>query len=209
MDKQIREISKKRTWKRILKRSVALLCAVVMLFTMNTLKRNADTLERIAMCGYTEHVHTASCFSGDVLVCGMEEHVHTDACYQESPASMDMDDLDIEVEAPIVDDTVEELDLSLALDDLDLVTEDVTAETVSNEAEEKVYRLGNGAMVSQIIEAVGLNVGLDEIKEAGAVENDEAHSGLIAVEKVEGDYRVWAKRDFDAAELALIITDDI
>ena len=108
MDKQIREISKKRTWKRILKRSVALLCAVVMLFTMNTLKRNADTLERIAMCGYAEHVHSASCFSGDVLVCGMEEHIHTDACYQESPASMDMDDLDIEVDAPIVDDTVEE-----------------------------------------------------------------------------------------------------
>jgi len=209
MDKQIREISKKRTWKRILKRSVALLCAVVMLFTMNTLKRNADTLERIAMCGYAEHVHSASCFSGDVLVCGMEEHIHTDACYQESPASMDMDDLDIEVESPIVDDTVEELDLSLALDDLDLVTEDVTAEPVSNEAEEKVYRLGNGAMVSQIIEAVGLSVGLDEIKEVGAVENDEAHSGLIAVEKVDSDYRVRAKKDFDAAELALIITDDI
>jgi len=209
MDKQIRDISKKRTWKRILKRSVALLCAVVMLFTMNTLKRNADTLERIAMCGYAEHVHSASCFSGDVLVCGMEEHVHTDACYQESPASMDMDDLDIEVDEPIVDDTVEELDLSLTLDNFDLVTEDVVAEPVSNEVEEKVYSLGTGAMVSHIIGAVGLGVSLSEIIEVAAVENDEAHSGLIAVEKVDGDYRVWAKRDFAEAELALIITDDI
>jgi len=107
MDKQIRDISKKRTWKRILRRSVALLCAVVMLFTMNTLKRNADTLEHIPMCGYAEHVHSASCYSGDVLVCGMEEHIHTDACYQESPTDEGMDDLAIEVDDPIVDDTVE------------------------------------------------------------------------------------------------------
>ena len=180
-----------------------------MLFTMNTLKRNADTLERIAMCGYAEHVHSASCFSGDVLVCGMEEHIHTDACYQESPASMDMDDLDIEVDEPIVDETVEDLDLSLELDGLDLVTEDVVAEPVSNAVEEKVYSLGTGAMVSQIIEAIGMGVGLNEIKEVGAVENDEAHSGLIAVERVDSDYKVWAKKDFTEAELALILADDI
>ncbi len=209
MDKQIRDISKKRTWKRILKRSVALLCAVVMLFTMNTLKRNADTLEHIPMCGYAEHVHSASCFSGDVLVCGMEEHVHTDACYQESPASMDMDDLDIEVDEPIVDETVEDLDLSLELDGLDLVTEDVVAEPVSNAVEEKVYSLGTGAMVSRIIEAVGLGIGISDLVEVAAVENDEAHSGLIAVERVDGDYSVWAKRDFAEADLALIVTDDI
>ena len=209
MDKQIRDISKKRTWKRILKRSVALLCAVVMLFTMNTLKRNADTLERIAMCGYAEHVHSASCFSGDVLVCGMEEHIHTDACYQESPASMDMDDLDIEVDEPIVDETVEDLDLSLELDGLDLVTEDVPAQPVANAPQARVYTLGTGAMVSHIIGAVGLGIGISDLVEVAAVENDEAHSGLIAVEKVDGDYRVWAKRDFAEAELALIITDDI
>ena len=83
MDRQIKEMSKKRTWKRIFKRGMALICAVVMLFTMNTLKRNADTLERIAMCGYAEHVHSESCFVGDVLSCGMTEHIHTDACYQE------------------------------------------------------------------------------------------------------------------------------
>ena len=85
MDRQIKEMSKKRTWKRIFKRGVSLLCAVVMLFTMNTLKRNADTLERIAMCGYAEHVHSESCFVGDVLSCGMTEHIHTDACYQQTP----------------------------------------------------------------------------------------------------------------------------
>jgi len=209
MENKIREISNKRKWKRIIKRSVALLCAAVMLFTMNTLKRNANTLEHIPMCGYAEHVHSASCFSGDVLVCEMTEHVHTDACYQEQPISTGMDDLDIDMEGSIVGDTVEDLDLSLALDDSDLVMEDVLTEPVSNAVEAEEFYLGTGAMVSQIIETVGLSVSVSDIVEVAAVENDEAHSGLIAVEKVDGDYRVWAKRDFVEAELALIITDDI
>ena len=118
--------------------------------------------------GYAEHVHSASCYSGDDLVCGMTEHVHTDACYQESPASMDMDDLDIEADGPIIDDTIENTDLSLALDDLDLLMEDVAAEPASNAVETGAYSLSTGAMVSQIIEAVGLGISLAEIKEVGA-----------------------------------------
>ena len=210
MDRQIKEMSKKRTWKRIFKRGMALLCAVVMLFTMNTLKRNADTLERIAMCGYAEHVHSESCFVGDVLSCGMTEHIHTDACYQESPVSIGMDDLSLDMDAPMIDGAAGDLDLSLSLDGFDLVTEDVAAQQpVANVGETKAFSLGTGAMVSAIIEAVELNVSLDEIVEVGAVENDEAHSGLVAIDKVEGDYRVTARRDFDEAGLALITADDI
>ena len=153
MDNQIKEMSRKRTWKRTMKRCVALLCAVVMLFTMNTLKRNADTLERIAMCGFGEHVHTTSCYVGDVLSCGMTEHVHNDACYQVAPVSIDQEELNLDMDAPLLDGNAGDLDLSLALDGFDLVTEDVvTQQPVANVGETKAFSLGTGAMVSAIIE---------------------------------------------------------
>ena len=63
MDKQIRELSKKNERKRMLKRAISLLCVIVLLFTMNTLKRNANTLERIPMCGMGEHVHNSACYN--------------------------------------------------------------------------------------------------------------------------------------------------
>ena len=84
---EIREITRRRTRRNLLKRSLALLCAVVLLFTMNTLKRNANTLERIPTCGLAEHMHTEACYADGELVCGLQEHVHTDACYQQAPPS--------------------------------------------------------------------------------------------------------------------------
>ena len=86
MDNKIHELSTKYSRKRLLKRAVSLLCVVVLLFTMNTLKRNANTLERIPTCGLAEHSHSSACYNkAGKLVCGMQEHVHTDACYQEAP----------------------------------------------------------------------------------------------------------------------------
>lgn len=38
--------------RRLLKRAIALLSAFVLVFTVNTLKRPASTLERIPMCGF-------------------------------------------------------------------------------------------------------------------------------------------------------------
>jgi len=124
MENQIREFTKKGNRRRLLKRVVSLLCVVVLLFTMNTLKRNANTLERIAMCGIQEHIHTAGCYnSSGELVCAIQEHIHTDACYQQSPS----DDLllnggDLENAGDLVDvgDT-QDLDLSLDLDQGDLL----------------------------------------------------------------------------------------
>ncbi len=124
MENQIREFTKRGNRRRLFKRVVSLLCVVVLLFTMNTLKRNANTLERIAMCGLQEHTHTAGCYnSSGELVCAIPEHVHTDACYQQSPS----DDLvlngdDLEIADGLVDagDT-QSLDLSLDLDQGDLL----------------------------------------------------------------------------------------
>ena len=124
MENQIREFTKKGNRRRLFKRVVSLLCVVVLLFTMNTLKRNANTLERIAMCGLQEHTHTAGCYnSSGELVCAIPEHVHTDACYQQSPS----DDLvlngdDLEIADGLVDaGDAQSLDLSLDLDQGDLL----------------------------------------------------------------------------------------
>lgn len=69
--------------RRALKRWLALLCVVVILFTTNQLKFRADTLERIPACGYPDHAHDESCYVDGELVCGL--HEHTDACYQTRP----------------------------------------------------------------------------------------------------------------------------
>ncbi len=80
-----------------LRRTIALLCAIVMLLTMNSLKMNADTLEHIPGCGLEEHRHTLECYP---LICPLAEaepqyevhraftgdlrpHVHTEDCYDD------------------------------------------------------------------------------------------------------------------------------
>ena len=78
---------------RLFRRAGALLSAIVILFTMNTLKLNADTLERLPMCGIEAHVHSIEedCFAlaedgvSYVLICDRPEHVHEDACFQQRP----------------------------------------------------------------------------------------------------------------------------
>ncbi|MBQ6326211.1 MAG: hypothetical protein IJI26_09130, partial [Clostridia bacterium] len=128
--------------RRILKRSLSMLCVVVLLFTMHTLRRDANTLERIPMCGYSEeHFHTPDCYDGDALVCGRHEHIHTDACYQESPQiELGTADLDILGDA-IVDPVLADQDLELSLSDMDnaLEIEDVTPGLASNESEERAF----------------------------------------------------------------------
>lgn len=63
----IQEMLQKVRKQRMLRRVLALLCAVVILFTTNQLKLKADTLERFPDCGYPDHVHDESCFEDGVL----------------------------------------------------------------------------------------------------------------------------------------------
>ena len=107
--------------RRILKRTLSMLCVVVLLFTMHTLRRDANTLERIPMCGYREeHIHTLDCYDGDALVCGKHEHTHTDACYQESP-EIDLGACDLDIQGDtVVDPTLMDNNLELSLGDVDL-----------------------------------------------------------------------------------------
>ena len=38
-------------------------------------------LEQAPRCGMEEHVHTAECYVGDILVCGEKMHTHSENCY--------------------------------------------------------------------------------------------------------------------------------
>ncbi len=217
MDKMIRELSQRRKRHTARRRTIALLCVIVLLCTMNTLKRSANTLERIPMCGYAvEHVHSSDCYAGDVLVCGLAEHVHTDACYQQSPdwvelpSGLDIDDSMARMGDSVVD--AGDLELSLDAGDFALVSDDVApAPLASNAVDDapRAFALGEGALVSQIIEALELNIALEEIVDIGTVDNGETENDLIGIERIEDDYRVWANRDFAQVQLALTVVDDI
>lgn len=85
----------KRINQRRVRRWVALLSALVLFLTVNTLKLEADTLERIATCGIEQHVHDESCYDASgALICGLAEHAHTDACFQQRPQRHDLTRVD-------------------------------------------------------------------------------------------------------------------
>ena len=219
-ENQIHELSKKRNRRRILKRVLSFVCAAVILLTMNGLKRLADTLERKPDCGYTEHLHSSTCFdeSGN-LVCGMVEHVHTDACYQTRPSDdVEVLAIDSDADVPVEEVDLELGDLVLDVDADALVVDDVVAnvdDVAANAAEpapaeeEKYYILGESAKVSTIIKEMELGIKRKQIEAVGAIENDDSQIGLIRVDALEKDWLVTAERDFDEAELAIVLANDI
>ena len=224
MENKIRELSNANKRKRLLKRVVALLSVVVMLFTVNSLKLRANTLSRVPACGLKKHTHNAKCYDGNGnLICGKVEHQHTDACYQVAPDALD---LEIEGDGGAVDDASLEmpLDLSASLDDsvlqlddslleLDgIPVDDVPAQGSSaqnNNAQYPTYELGEKAKLSKIIEKTRLKVRIDEVNEVGAVDYDGTQASLLSIEQIDGDYIVAAARDFDVADLAIVTANGI
>ena len=92
IENALRAMKRQRIWRRVL----ALLSALVLLFTVNELKYAADTLERIPSCGMEEHSHNEACYDDiGALICGLEEHIHTDACYQERPKNIEADEIEL------------------------------------------------------------------------------------------------------------------
>ncbi len=149
-NKQVRKKVKQYNKKGRLKRIIAVLSVFVLLFTLNQLTFEADTLQRKAACGLIEHVHTQDCYgpSGD-LICGYEEHEHTDACYQQRP---------VEPEPTVFDEFVD-LDGQVVL--ASPMEEDIASETVDEGVSETT-------------------VELEEDESIIAVEADTADGGLEA-----------------------------
>ncbi|MBR1560175.1 MAG: hypothetical protein IJ646_08050, partial [Clostridia bacterium] len=190
----IRRILENYARRRTLKKTLALLCVATIVSTMLSLRLEADTLERIATCGYAEHVHTEACVGPDGgVICGLEAHVHTDACYQQRP-------VEVELEAP-----VEELP-AMSLDALEPEAA-VEAAPVEEAQVAYAHSLAEPVLLSQIIE--GLPVEIDAVVEVAAVVGAEDEASPVGVEVLEGDWLIYALRDFDAAELAVLTAEDV
>lgn len=125
-----------------------MLSAFVLLTTMNTLKLNADTLERIATCGIAQHVHDESCYDADgELACGLEEHVHTDACYQQRPTAEDKAstrideyvplDAQVRLASPVEFISEDDEDTSVEISDVDDAVDEVMAELQNGDADDR------------------------------------------------------------------------
>ena len=219
MENKIRELSNANRRKRLLKRVVAFLSIVVLLFTVNSLKLTAITLSRVPACGLKKHIHKAKCYDGNGnLICGKVEHQHTDACYQVAP-----NDLTLEIEGDGVAVDEPSLDLSLSLDDGVLQVDDSALQlddsllepdnppvddagsgAQTNTSQKPTYELGEKAKLSKIIKKTKLGVSIDEVNEVGVVDYDGTQASLLSIEQIDGDYIIAAARDFDEADLAII-----
>ena len=167
---------------------VALLCAVVIFLTGSSLKKNADTLERIPMCGMRAHAHSAACYDGQGgLACGMEAHEHTDACYQQRPARKAANSR-IDAFIPL------NAGVKLTSNDVVVTAEDaVQADTFSDiPAEGDVFSdipVDDGEVYSDAYEAAAVErgvIGLDEAElEAGDAERAVDGDGGLAIDQLD------------------------
>ena len=193
---------------------MALLCAIVMFATVNSMKFKADTLERTPTCGYPDHVHDAECYdaAGD-LVC--ERHVHTDACYQQRPGDVSVQTSSKAETQPIESASVElaELELAAAQGEEglgDLPEEEPLDDTpIQESAPEPEYTVGEAqtVLLSEILEEIGLEI--DDVVDVAQVLPDEDSEILIQVERQEDDFVITLLHSFDEIELAIITNDDI
>ena len=106
--RQLEDLAKKNNRKRLLRRGIALLSAVVLLFTVNTLKRNAVAMQPKPTCGYDyDHSHTEACFDENgMAICGL--HEHTDDCFQNPDEEAAPEELEVEL-GDVTEDGTEDL----------------------------------------------------------------------------------------------------
>ena len=186
-NRQVRKKVKQYNKKGRIKRVVAVLGVFVLLFTLNQLTFEADTLQRKATCGYTAHVHTRACEGEDgTLECGLEEHQHTDACYQQRPA---------EPEPTVIDEYVDldgQVVLASPMEDAEIASDAVEA-SVS----ETTLELGDATSAEGDADN-GLEVEYDldalydgeAVPDAPAQADDPGVSGEAPEGHAEGEYSV-------------------
>ena len=219
-DFRLENLAKRNRLKRLMRRGIALLSAVVLLFTMNTLKFKADTLERIPACGQEEHVHTPDCYAGDgALVCGLQEHQHTDACFQQRPLPAD--------ETECVDADVADLD-EIMLGAPDAAQEETEKETeVENKVENEEtaediqvpdthkysYSMADRESVklSEVLQAEDIPVQMNQIAMIGLVDGEDGVPAAeqLAIEPEAADFTFIPRQDFDRVEVAIVTDSDI
>ena len=219
------ELLKKIRRRRTLRRVIAMLSIIMILTTMNTLKKQADTLERLAACGLAEHTHDVTCYDdAGAPICGLEEHVHTDACFQERPVSEPVQEIEVALGSDTSDGDVgagsgvdvvpENLDAPVEEVLVDLGGEEqsepvaAAAASVAEEPGEPVFSLMDRefALASEIAAVADIDMAL--VSDVNSVLNDDDGS-RVGIEAINGDWVIYANRDFAEAELAFFTNDGI
>lgn len=214
-----------------LKKVIAILCVVVMLFTINSLKFKGVTLEHTATCGLEEHVHGEGCYDEEGnLICGLEEHVHTDACFQERPkpeptvldeyvdlnsqvvlaSPMDDGSSNGEVTSDNIEDEVGEIEVELGGDDGSGLTVEYEDEPAAvEEAKTPEYNLNGGdvAFLSDVLNAVEGNI--ENIVSVGELQDSVVsavgeHITVEPVEGIENEFILRVTKSFDQIELCVV-----
>ena len=219
------ELLKKIRRRRTLRRVIAMLSIIMILTTMNTLKKQADTLERLAACGLAEHTHDVTCYDdAGAPICGLEEHVHTDACFQERPVSEPVQEIEVALGSDTSDGDVgagsgvdvvpENLEAPVEEVLVDLGGEEqsepvaAAAASVAAEPGELVFSLMDRefALASEIAAVADIDMAL--VSDVNSVLNDDDGS-RVGIEAINGDWVIYANRDFAEAELAFFTNDGI
>ncbi len=213
-------LAKRSRRMRLMKRGVALLSVLVLLFTMDALKRMAVAMERVPTCGYEyDHEHTDDCRDeAGALVCGL--HEHTDACYQETPDAAASDEESpeeetFEEEEQDLADVTWESDETIGSEENEEGDEPVESDEAEEAAVEDAglacwfdLNGANQALLGEVLAATELPVRREQIQMVGLVD-DGSSDAPVAVGLTEQDVIISALRDFDAAEIAIVTADDI
>lgn len=224
IEETIRQARRKKTWKRV----ITLFAVVTIFCTAVSLKFEANTLERIPMCGLTEHTHEGGCMDeAGNFVCGLDEHIHTDACFQEAPVkpdapveevNMDINDsFEETVDSEDIEPPAEEIAFELGAADEEepvVPVEEAFADAEPKEAELPVYDFqgADHASLSAVLAQAGIECTPSEVTDLGEsiLEDDQALS--IRVEPMENDYQIIPLRDFiddDTVPFAVFTADNI
>ena len=221
----LESLSKKNTRRRLLRRGMALLSALVLLLTVNALKRMAVALEHIPTCGYEyEHTHTEECYDEDgALICDL--HEHTDACYQETPDGEEeapevFEEQEVDLEDVLADDADAQTGESADTQDGDEAAaegdegavEDETAD-VEETVEDNGYTYNMAgeqqALLSEVLAATKLPVTREAIQMVGLVDDGSTSEEPIVIALTDQDVAITALQSFEAVEIAIVTADDI
>ena len=197
----LESLKKKNSRRRLLKRALALLSAVVLLFTMNVLKRAAVAIEHKPTCEFEyDHIHTDACYDADgLLTCGL--HEHTDACYQETPESVP-EELEMDLEDAIDESEDETANNTPA---------DSAADFQDQAQADYAYDMGGAdqALLSGILAKTEMPVARKDVQMVGLVDDGQAGDAPVAIAMVDQDIAITATAAFGAAALAVVTEDDI
>ena len=196
----IERLMKRNHRRRLMKRGLALVSALVLLWTMNTLKLRVIALEHTPTCGCDyEHIHGAECFDeAGNLICAL--HEHTDACFQEAPIPEEMEvDLDAFEDDELID--MDDAQTPMGADAGEIPEEQTAFE----------FDMAGQARVtlSELLALTGLTVDRADIQMVGLVDDEQLGNDPIAVALVDQDIAITALRAFDAVEIAIVTGDNI